>query len=236
MNQRPILLPNPSFDKATFLRQMTPGSGRSNFQQSRYRHYRGSRPQTRRAQRPHRSRLDCYRKSRIPQPPHFRPNVKPSLLVKVLSYSRRRPYPRRYPKFLMMYVRHLSCALLTSVRSRYLLPLPSQNGAFSRPKYRLPVLGDYFTTEVTHILGACLFLWLTFVVVSGLAASLGYGAASEYLRRSTTSSPTDSTDPPSSLMMTEANLTRLVSKLTRMRGAALKVGQFLSIQGLRVPC
>jgi aarF domain-containing kinase len=31
--------------------------------------------------------------------------------------------------------------------------------------------------------------------------------------------------------MTEANLTRLVSKLTRMRGAALKVGQFLSIQG-----
>jgi aarF domain-containing kinase len=33
-------------------------------------------------------------------------------------------------------------------------------------------------------------------------------------------------------MMTEANLTRLVSKLTQMRGAALKVGQFLSIQGL----
>ena len=32
--------------------------------------------------------------------------------------------------------------------------------------------------------------------------------------------------------MTEANLTRLVSKLTRMHGAALKVGQFLSIQGI----
>ena len=64
---------------------------------------------------------------------------------------------------------------------------------------------------------------------SGLAASLGYGAASEFLRRSTTS--TDSTESPSSLMMTEANLTRLVSKLTQMRGAALKVGQFLSIQG-----
>ncbi|KAH9003769.1 ABC1-domain-containing protein [Lactarius hatsudake] len=66
----------------------------------------------------------------------------------------------------------------------------------------------------------------------GLAASLGYGAASEFLRRSTTS--TNSTDPPSSLMMTEANLTRLVSKLTRMRGAALKVGQFLSIQDTHV--
>ena len=83
--------------------------------------------------------------------------------------------------------------------------------------------------EVTHIRCPCPFLRLTFV--SGLAASLGYGAASELLRRST-ASPTDSTDPPSSLMMTEANLTRLVSKLTRMRGAALKVGQFLSIQGL----
>jgi hypothetical protein len=32
--------------------------------------------------------------------------------------------------------------------------------------------------------------------------------------------------------MTEANSTRLVSKLTRMRGAALKVGQFLSIQSI----
>jgi hypothetical protein len=82
--------------------------------------------------------------------------------------------------------------------------------------------------EVTHICCACPLLRLTFV--SGLAASLGYGAASELLRRSTTS-PTDSAGHPSSLMMTEANLTRLVSKLTRMRGAALKVGQFLSIQG-----
>jgi aarF domain-containing kinase len=68
-----------------------------------------------------------------------------------------------------------------------------------------------------------------FWLLSGLAASLGYGAASEFLRRSTTSN--NSAENPSSLMMTEANLTRLVSKLTRMRGAALKVGQFLSIQG-----
>ena len=33
-------------------------------------------------------------------------------------------------------------------------------------------------------------------------------------------------------MMTEANISRLVGKLSQMRGAALKVGQFLSIQGL----
>ena len=32
-------------------------------------------------------------------------------------------------------------------------------------------------------------------------------------------------------MMTEANIKRLVSKLTEMRGAALKLGQFMSIQG-----
>ncbi len=76
-------------------------------------------------------------------------------------------------------------------------------------------------------------LELTFVT-SGLAASLGYGAASEFLRRSTTPSH-NPTDSRSSLMMTEANLTRLVSKLTRMRGAALKVGQFLSIQGTHAP-
>jgi len=37
-------------------------------------------------------------------------------------------------------------------------------------------------------------------------------------------------------MMTEANLTRLVSKLTRIPGAALKAGQFLSIQGIALSC
>ena len=92
-------------------------------------------------------------------------------------------------------------------------------------------IGRLFHYGGTHIRGWYPVLKLTSVIVPGLAASLGYGAASEYLRRSTSS--TDSVDPPSSLMMTEANLTRLVSKLTRMRGAALKVGQFLSIQGPR---
>lgn len=31
--------------------------------------------------------------------------------------------------------------------------------------------------------------------------------------------------------MSEANISRLVDKLSRMRGAALKIGQFMSIQG-----
>lgn len=64
---------------------------------------------------------------------------------------------------------------------------------------------------------------------SGLAASLGFGAASELIRRTT--HPGDGHAAPS-LMLTEGNVKRLVSKLTQMRGAALKLGQFMSIQGL----
>ncbi|KAF5377713.1 hypothetical protein D9757_009379 [Collybiopsis confluens] len=63
----------------------------------------------------------------------------------------------------------------------------------------------------------------------GLAASLGYGAASELLR-SSTSSNASSDGSNRSIMLTDANIGRLVSKLSQMRGAALKLGQFLSIQ------
>jgi predicted unusual protein kinase regulating ubiquinone biosynthesis (AarF/ABC1/UbiB family) len=67
--------------------------------------------------------------------------------------------------------------------------------------------------------------YLQFII--GLAASLGYGAASELIRRSGNSSQ----EQPSSIMLSKANIRRLVLKLSQMRGAALKVGQFLSIQG-----
>ncbi|EEB94865.1 hypothetical protein MPER_06256, partial [Moniliophthora perniciosa FA553] len=60
-----------------------------------------------------------------------------------------------------------------------------------------------------------------------LAASLGYGAASELIRRTGSGS---STEASGSVMMTEANIKRLVGKLSQMRGAALKLGQFMSIQ------
>lgn len=66
----------------------------------------------------------------------------------------------------------------------------------------------------------------------GLAASLGYGAAAEALRRTVDTSGAESDGGASrSLVMSPANVSRLVEKLSRMRGAALKVGQFLSIQG-----
>ncbi|KAF5376145.1 hypothetical protein D9615_007657 [Tricholomella constricta] len=64
----------------------------------------------------------------------------------------------------------------------------------------------------------------------GLAASLSYGAASEIIRRT----GDGSSKTQSSVFMTEANIKRLVSKLSQMRGAALKLGQFLSIQDTQV--
>jgi aarF domain-containing kinase len=53
------------------------------------------------------------------------------------------------------------------------------------------------------------------------------GAASEFMRRAVNPS-----DTQGSVLMSEANVSRLVDKLSRMRGAALKLGQFMSIQGM----
>ncbi|KAG6872204.1 hypothetical protein C0995_012008 [Termitomyces sp. Mi166 len=63
---------------------------------------------------------------------------------------------------------------------------------------------------------------------SGLAASLGYGAASELLRR------TGGASSEGSVFITEVNIKRLMSKLSQMRGAALELGQSLSIQDTHV--
>nr|CRX79189.1 hypothetical protein ls5931a1_00019 [Leucosporidium scottii] len=65
-----------------------------------------------------------------------------------------------------------------------------------------------------------------------LAAGLGMGAASEALRR--VSFGPGATEATSSLFMSEANVRRLVDKLSRMRGAALKLGQFMSIQDTKL--
>lgn len=61
----------------------------------------------------------------------------------------------------------------------------------------------------------------------GLAASLGVGAFTETVRRSVGRGTANAESP---VFLTPANMDRLVSKLTRMRGAALKLGQMLSIQ------
>ncbi|KAI9687598.1 MAG: hypothetical protein M1822_002208 [Bathelium mastoideum] len=60
---------------------------------------------------------------------------------------------------------------------------------------------------------------------SGLATSMAFGAVGESWRRMTGSGVSGG-----SLMLSEANMERLVAKLSRMRGAALKLGQMMSFQ------
>ena len=59
----------------------------------------------------------------------------------------------------------------------------------------------------------------------GLAASMAMGAAGESLGR------LSGNGSNGSLMLSASNLERLVAKLSKMRGAALKLGQMMSFQG-----
>ncbi|GAA5911873.1 protein kinase COQ8 [Sporobolomyces salmoneus] len=69
----------------------------------------------------------------------------------------------------------------------------------------------------------------------GLAAGLGFGMASEAVKRTTYGSGSqDASKPQPGLLLSEANVERLVSKLSKMRGAALKLGQFMSIQDTKL--
>lgn len=63
----------------------------------------------------------------------------------------------------------------------------------------------------------------------GLATSMAFGAFGESLRRATGSGGGSS----GSIMFSASNMERLVAKLSKMRGAALKLGQMMSFQGLR---
>lgn len=71
----------------------------------------------------------------------------------------------------------------------------------------------------------------------GLATGMAFGAMSEGLRRATgvgDNNSNESSGGSSSLMMSAGNMDRLVSKLSTMRGAALKLGQMMSFQGMCV--
>ncbi|KAI5820032.1 aarF domain-containing kinase [Pyronema omphalodes] len=65
----------------------------------------------------------------------------------------------------------------------------------------------------------------------GLAAGMAWGAASESVRRVAGGAG----DAATSVMFSERNVERLVEKLSRMRGAALKLGQMMSIQDNMLP-
>lgn len=60
---------------------------------------------------------------------------------------------------------------------------------------------------------------------SGLATSMAFGAVGESLKRAAGGSSSGS------IMFSANNMERLVAKLSKMRGAALKLGQMLSFQG-----
>lgn len=60
----------------------------------------------------------------------------------------------------------------------------------------------------------------------GLATSMAFGAVGESFRR-----VTGGADASGSLMLSSGNMERLVARLSRMRGAALKLGQMMSFQG-----
>jgi aarF domain-containing kinase len=62
----------------------------------------------------------------------------------------------------------------------------------------------------------------------GLATSMAFGAVGEGFKRFTGSGA------DGSLVLSEANMNRLVAKLSKMRGAALKLGQMMSFQDSKV--
>lgn len=61
----------------------------------------------------------------------------------------------------------------------------------------------------------------------GLATSMAFGAIGETLRRASGNKENNA----GSIMFSAGNMERLVAKLSKMRGAALKLGQMLSFQG-----
>jgi aarF domain-containing kinase len=56
---------------------------------------------------------------------------------------------------------------------------------------------------------------------------MAFGAVGETLRRATGSKD----EGNGSIMFSASNMERLVAKLSKMRGAALKLGQMMSLQG-----
>ncbi|KAJ1769502.1 hypothetical protein LPJ74_003988 [Coemansia sp. RSA 1843] len=63
-----------------------------------------------------------------------------------------------------------------------------------------------------------------------LAIGLGFGALGEATKRWSGLSPSDPNGNASSVFLTKSNIDRITAKLSKMRGAALKLGQMLSIQ------
>ena len=75
-----------------------------------------------------------------------------------------------------------------------------------------------------------LFQNLLLPLPSGLAAGLGVGTAKELAKRALGISD-EKNSMIGSPVLTEENIERVVSTLCKVRGAALKLGQMISLQG-----
>ena len=67
---------------------------------------------------------------------------------------------------------------------------------------------------------------------TGLVAGLGLGTAAEVAKRALgVTDSSSSSVVAGNPLLTEANVQRIVNTLCRVRGAALKIGQMISLQG-----
>ena len=74
------------------------------------------------------------------------------------------------------------------------------------------------------------------ILSTGLAASMGVGVATEMAKKalglSRGKGSRAALGDVGAMVMSEANVERLVTTLCKMRGAALKLGQMISLQGV----
>jgi aarF domain-containing kinase len=169
------------------------------------------------------------------------PQIPPRLRIDEHTLEPKKPYPLSEPAFLEVAPSDLSSTTASIVdglsNSSAEIQFPDVPRSLSLPEVRQLTSSKVPSSKIGrlfHYGGKFFYLSSTHHgpdVAIGLAASLGYGAASEILRRSV--SGEESLQNSGSLMLTESNVKRLVTKLTKMRGAALKLGQFMSIQGSR---
>lgn len=113
-------------------------------------------------------------------------------------------------------------------------PQPSTEAALGKPPYQAPRQRLMLTehSKATRVPASRVGRLMSY---GGLAAGLGLGALAEVARRTM-----GVTDPKKDLtaavlggdnpFLTQANINRIVDTLCRVRGAALKLGQILSIQ------
>ncbi|CAH8474757.1 unnamed protein product [Schistosoma turkestanicum] len=102
-------------------------------------------------------------------------------------------------------------------------PLPLQNFTIPSP----PTLDQKALSKERHVPSSRIGRVAGF---GNLAFSLGVGAATEWAKQKVGYSASGASASPSNLFLTDANLEKIVDTLCRMRGAALKLGQMLSIQ------